>query len=113
MNAKEIAEANRKGAVAGEVEEEVESVGVHVRDGVPEASAGSGGVEPVALDQHRDDERVKEAGEDAVDRTIQVAEEVGARPLELPIFGETTVTVDRAGRDRGEEKDEGEKLNEW
>src|SRR5208282_3565621 len=69
VDPQQVADPDGESAVAGEVEVEVETVAVHVREGVQEPVSGEA-VDPVALDQGRQEELVHETREDAVNSPI-------------------------------------------
>src|SRR5208337_779836 len=71
VDSQQVADPDGEGAVAGEVEIQVETVAVHVRQGVEQSAIGEA-VDPVAFDRGRQDELVKEAREDKVHSPIQV-----------------------------------------
>src|SRR5271166_6120569 len=109
VNPQQVADPDGEGAVAGEVEVQIETVPVHVRQGVEESAFGEA-VDPVGLDRGRQDELVQEAREDAVDSAIQVLPEFRGGTGTIPVLTEPAVTVDGARRNRREEEEEGQEL---
>ena len=109
VDPKQVADPDGESAVAGEIEVQVKAVAVHVRHGVEEPFGGKA-VDPVALDQGRQDELVQEACKDALDSPIQVNPEFGRQPAAIPVLTEPAVSVDGARRNSREKEEEGEEL---
>src|SRR5262249_10941307 len=109
MDPQQVADPDGESAVAGEIEVQGEAVAVHVRKGVQEPAAGEAG-DPVALDPGRDEELVEEAGEDAVDRPIQVLPELSGETGAIPVLTEPAVAIDGARRNGREKEEEGQEL---
>src|SRR5262249_45166239 len=59
VNAEEIADTDGESAVSGEVEEQIETVGIHVTEQRTEAMAADRRLEPVLFDQRSDYELVE------------------------------------------------------
>src|SRR4030095_12364953 len=102
VNAKEITNADGKGAVAGKIEKEKETVGIHITEQRNEAFAARSRVEPALFDQGCQYEFVKQPAKKEVHGAIKVSQELGARSFLSPVGFETPIAVNRAGRNRGE-----------
>src|SRR5262249_7948304 len=72
MNAEQVAQPDREGAVAGKIEEQVTAVGIHVRYFPTDASCLLGGVQPILLDQVGQDEFVEQPGEDSLSAAVEI-----------------------------------------
>ena len=110
VNAEQIAEADGEGAVAGEVEEQMKAVGVHVREHARPTPLGCGYIQPILPDQGCNDETVEEPGENTVQGSVQVLEEFLSGAAVFPIGVETTIAIDGTRRHRRKEEQVGQEL---
>ena len=111
-DAKEPSEADGEGAVTREVEEQVERFRIQQAELGQRARLLRRRGQPVRVDERGDDEFVKKPAEGARDGEVEIVEELRAAAGLHPVLREAAVAVDRAGGDRGKEKEEGKILRE-
>ena len=97
-----------EGAVAREIEEQVEAVGVHVRQRVTQGRRGGNLVHPILRDEVGQHELVEEAREQPMHRAVEIEHETRARIRPGPVLGEPPPTVDGTRRHGREEHEESE-----
>ena len=104
VNAKQITDADRKSAVSGEIEEQIETVGIHVTDQRTEAPAARCCLEPVLFDQRSEYELVEQSAKKVLHGAVEIGQELSAASCFSPVGSEPAITIDWAGGNRGKEK---------
>ena len=79
MNAQEVAERDGKGAIAGEIKEQIKTVGIHVAHQGAESGFWGDTIQPILFDQSGEDEFVKKSAKDAVHCCVQIDHELITR----------------------------------
>src|ERR1043166_3547596 len=106
VNTEEIAQGDGEGAIAGEIEEQVQAVGIHVADERAKMSAACRGLQPVLLDQGGDNEFVKKTAEEPVHGRIKIDKEISATALPSPLGDKAPIAIDWSGRGGWEKEEE-------
>src|SRR5882762_585154 len=72
VDAKQITNADRESAISGEIEEQVEAVGIHVTEQRTQAVAARCDREPMLFDQSSKYELVEQAAKKVIHRGVQI-----------------------------------------
>lgn len=110
VDAEQVAKGERKLGVSREIKKEIKTIGIHVHKDRAHVRSFGHGVQPIGLDQRRQDELVKKAGKEAMDGAVEVLQKLGAGAGVFPVFGKAAKAIDGTGRDRRKEKDKAEIL---
>src|SRR4029077_1199871 len=111
VDAKQITDADGKSAVSGEVEEQIETEGIHVTDQRTEAITVPSRLEPVLFDQRSEDELIEQAAKKVLHRGVEISQELNAASCLSPVGSEPAITIDRAGGNRRKEKQKHEQID--
>src|SRR5581483_4344905 len=106
VNAQKITHANRKQRITRKIKKEIKAVRIHVRNCAEPIAARAHGVEPVLLDQVRQNKFVQKTHENFVNARVEVIDEIGARALMIPVPFKTAIAVNRSRRDGGKKQQE-------
>ena len=108
-DSQQIAEANRKRAVSGEIKEQIEAVGIHVGNHRQEAFTILHRPEPSVVNDGREHKLVEHPGEKAGCRVIEIVQKLPGRPRSVPVGLKAPVAIERTGRNRGKKQQEHQK----
>src|SRR4030095_93851 len=104
-NTEHGSDSDREGAVPRKIEEEIERIGIHVRNRGPHAVCALSRFEPVRLDEGCHEELVGEAPHDVLYSGIDVGEQDVTDPGLSQVTGEAAESVDRTRRNCREEEE--------
>src|SRR5262245_14259128 len=102
----QITEPDRECAVAGEVEEQIEAVAIHVRHHRQKSMAVLHDADPAVVDNSREDKLVEQPGKQTRNRMVEIIKKFGDGSRRMPIGFESTVAIQRPRRDCGEKEQE-------
>src|SRR5262249_25473638 len=106
VNPEQVRESDGKRGISGEIEEQVERVGVHVREDVCEPGSFRYTIQPEFLYERRKNELIEESSEKSMNCAVQVLQEFSASPAARQVRNEAIVPVNRTGRNCREEQEE-------